>query len=169
MVRKRMSDSSLRGTYPPPAAGAPERRGDQPAGRPEYLRDPSPGDPATEWLSWAQDEEATVWMDEAAREEAEGWILAPGRAREDPIRLTHFPFVIGKMEGEVDYVLDQSTVSRIHARIERDEEGLWITDCRSTNGTWHNGRRLPPEQRIRLEEEDEIALADVSFRLERKG
>jgi hypothetical protein len=35
-------------------------------------------------------------------------------------------------------------LSRLHARIERTEGGLSVTDLQSTNGTFLNGRRLTP-------------------------
>ena len=54
-------------------------------------------------------------------------------------------------------------VSRIHARIERDTEGIWLTDCRSTNGTFLEGKRLPPEERVLLGDGARVRFADRSY------
>jgi pSer/pThr/pTyr-binding forkhead associated (FHA) protein len=42
------------------------------------------------------------------------------------------------------YNATQQGVSRIHARIRHDEQGWWIEDLKSSNGTWVNGRRIAP-------------------------
>ena len=41
--------------------------------------------------------------------------------QEEDIPIAYFPFVIGKHEELVDYVLNRSTVSRLHMRIDRRE------------------------------------------------
>lgn len=43
---------------------------------------------------------------------------------------------------EADIVLDNPSVSRIHAVVELDNGGNYITDIGSTNGTWVNGVRI---------------------------
>ena len=80
--------------------------------------------------------------------------------------IRRFPFVIGKLKGGTDLLLDFPSVSRLHARIECREGQLSIRDCRSTNGTWVNGIRLEPEASYPLNRGDEIRFADVRYRLE---
>ena len=80
--------------------------------------------------------------------------------------MRRFPFVIGKLKGETDLLLDIPSVSRTHARIEKKDGQLSIMDCRSTNGTWVNGVRLEPEAFYPLSPGDEIRFADVRYRLE---
>ena len=53
----------------------------------------------------------------------------------EDILIPYFPFIIGKHEELVDYVLNRSTVSRLHVRIDREGEEYRITDLNSTNGT----------------------------------
>jgi serine/threonine-protein kinase len=56
--------------------------------------------------------------------------------------------VIGREDG-VDLLLDQHTVSRRHARIDCDKNGtLYITDLQSANGTYLDGVRLSPQERV---------------------
>ena len=116
----------------------------------------------TTWLAAEPAEpDATTWLD--GPQEPEQWVLRP-LSREDPvITVSHFPFVIGKLVGEVDFCMKAPAVSRIHARIERDTEGIWLTDCRSTNGTFLEGKRLPPEERVLLGDGARVRFADRSY------
>lgn len=70
---------------------------------------------------------------------------------------------IGKKKGEVDVVLEDTSVSRIHARITMEKENIYLEDLNSTNGTFKNGLRLQPYEKRRLEEEDEIKCGKVNL------
>ena len=59
----------------------------------------------------------------------------------------------------MNLVLDDSTVSRFHAKITKEEDGLYLTDLNSTNGTFLNQDRLAPNERRRLNPGDELAFA----------
>lgn len=63
---------------------------------------------------------------------------------------------IGKKRGEVDICLEDMSVSRIHAKIVKEEEDIYLEDMNSTNGTYKNGLRLQPYEKRKLEEGDEI-------------
>lgn len=64
----------------------------------------------------------------------------------------------GKKKEEVDVVLDDVSVSRMHARILRDGEKVLLEDLNSTNGTFKNGLRMEPYERRELEVGDEIRI-----------
>lgn len=70
---------------------------------------------------------------------------------------------IGKKKGEVDLVLEDSSVSRIHARITNTDGRLYLEDLNSTNGTFRNGLRMQPYEKKKLEEGDEIRCGKVAF------
>lgn len=74
------------------------------------------------------------------------------------------PVTIGRTADNTLTFADAMT-SRRHARIERQADGLWVTDLGSTNGTFVNGKRV--EQPRRLEEGDRVlvggSLLVVSF------
>ena len=70
---------------------------------------------------------------------------------------------IGKKRDEVDCVLEDLSVSRIHARILKEQEAVYLEDLNSTNGTFKNGLRLQPYEKKRLEEGDEIRLGKVTL------
>ncbi len=70
---------------------------------------------------------------------------------------------IGKKKGEVDLVLEDSSVSRIHARITNTDGRLYLEDLNSTNGTFRNGLRMQPYEKKKLEEGDEIRCGKVAL------
>lgn len=71
-------------------------------------------------------------------------------------------FLIGKKKEEVDLVLEDLSVSRMHARIMKRGEEIYLEDLNSTNGTFKNGLRLEPYERRKLEAEDEIRCGNVT-------
>ena len=57
--------------------------------------------------------------------------------------------------------IDKPTIGREHAFIEYKEEGYWLTDNDSTNGTFVNGKRV--KGRTRLKDGNRISFHDVQF------
>lgn len=87
------------------------------------------------------------------------YCLKSEEAGENSVLISSYPFFIGKGSEEVHLNLEDSTVSRFHARIDRTDEDFWITDLNSTNGTFLNGIRLIPYERLRLKRDDSIVIA----------
>lgn len=79
------------------------------------------------------------------------------------IELTQFPFSIGKMAGCVDCVLADDSISRLHARIEKEDEKILLTDMNSTNGTYKNGLRMEPSETVEIEPGDEIRFGKLNY------
>lgn len=79
------------------------------------------------------------------------------------VHLTKLPLRIGKKAGEVDFVVADSSISRIHARIWKEEDIYYLEDMNSTNGTFKNGLRMLPYERRVLEEGDEVRFGKVTF------
>ena len=67
-------------------------------------------------------------------------------------------YTIGKKRGEADLVLEDLSISRLHARIVKEEDGYYLEDMNSTNGTFKNGLRMQPYEKRKLEEGDEITF-----------
>ncbi|CAA0805942.1 SMAD/FHA domain-containing protein [Striga hermonthica] len=59
-----------------------------------------------------------------------------------PIEILSNVVIVGRDREKADIVIPVPTVSALHARIERTDENLLITDFNSTNGTFINERRL---------------------------
>lgn len=78
--------------------------------------------------------------------------------------ITSDVFLIGSRQGEVDGMIRDETVSRIHARITREEDCFYLEDMNSTNGTYRNGELLNYREKVRLEKNDKIAFAKVCYR-----
>lgn len=70
---------------------------------------------------------------------------------------------VGKLKGEVDVILDSPTVSRMHARLERRDGKFFVKDLNSRNGTFHNGRRLAPQEQCEITVGDRISFADAGY------
>jgi len=91
--------------------------------------------------------------------ELEVWTVN-GRTRSE---LAGDRVTIGKTS-ENDIVLDDSTVSRLHAVCERFAAGWCITDLGSSNGTFLNGERIWAQQRLRHGDEVRIGGNRLLFR-----
>lgn len=80
------------------------------------------------------------------------------------IEVTGAKVTIGRPKASTVVDLDLSPdmcVSRPHARLTKDEHGLWLEDLGSLSGTFLNGERLRPGERARLFERDEIRIGET--------
>lgn len=73
------------------------------------------------------------------------------------------PFAIGKESANVDYVLDNQSVSRCHATIFYECGEYYIVDNNSTNGTLVEGIRLQPNEKCKIENGYIISLGNESL------
>ena len=74
-----------------------------------------------------------------------------------PVPITARRMLIGRAE-ESDVFLPDALLSRRHAEIEQRDDGCYLIDLGSSNGTFLNGQRVVGEQRLR--NGDLIALGD---------
>lgn len=81
----------------------------------------------------------------------------------EDIPIPYFPFLIGKQEGIVDYVLGKDTVSRLHIRIDEEEGGCQVTDLNSSNGTIVAGHHLEANESRLISSGDKLQIADIPF------
>ena len=79
------------------------------------------------------------------------------------IAFDKLPLTVGKMEGCVDKVLSDVSISRMHCRFVSDGGRIAVIDLGSTNGTYKNGLKLLPQQKTYIDEGDEIRLGRVCF------
>lgn len=104
----------------------------------------------------------TVFL-EAGKQEAEYKLYALDKKNKKHIRLTQFPFTIGKMPGCVDCVIADDSISRLHARIEKQDGKILLTDMNSMNGTYKNGLRMEPSETVEIEPGDEIRFGKLNY------
>jgi pSer/pThr/pTyr-binding forkhead associated (FHA) protein len=92
------------------------------------------------------------------------WILEPRAMNQPSVRLGHGATTVGR-DTAAGLVLDDESVSRIHARFDAGDGQLMVSDLKSRNGTYMNDE---PVLRARLQPDDEVRFGDVAFRVSRK-
>lgn len=103
----------------------------------------------------------TVFFDSTKM--AQHKLYALDRKNKQHIELTKFPYTVGKMAGCVDCVLADDSISRIHARFEKEGDNIQMTDMNSTNGTYKNGLRMQPLETVEIEPGDEIRFGNLNY------
>lgn len=103
----------------------------------------------------------TVYMEEkpVPRETVHRLLSEEGKLL---VTLENPAYTIGKKRGEADLVLNDLSISRLHARIVKETDGYYLEDMNSTNGTFKNGLQLQPYEKRKLEEGDEITLGKMT-------
>lgn len=76
-------------------------------------------------------------------------------------RVVKEKFVIGRGK-HCDFVINSGKVSREHAQIVREEDGYYIEDLGSSNGTWFNKQRI---KRRKLEDGDEYYICSEKLKV----
>ena len=84
----------------------------------------------------------------------------------EDIAIAYYPFIIGKQENLVDYVLARETVSRLHLRIDRKDDRYYVQDLNSTNGTSVGGHMLENNETMEIWDGVEVNIAGVRYRFE---
>lgn len=83
---------------------------------------------------------------------------------QERILLAKPDFCIGRDRSFVDYcILDNTSVSRSHARILFKNCAYFIVDCNSVNHTYVNGQLIPPGKECVLRSGDTIRMANEDF------
>lgn len=143
-------------------AGAAARVNDVPVELPYGLRPGDLLDTGTRRLRVEQDSAATL-----LRDSSQWWLV--GISEEVAglrIPIADELIVIGREE-DCDVVLDEGHVSRHHAHIERLNDGVWLTDLASRNGTFVNDERL--RGACRLHGGEELRFDETRFMAEREA
>lgn len=96
-------------------------------------------------------------------ENCENKLYGADRKNKYHIDLGKLPLTVGKLAGMVDMMIDEQSISRMHARFSRIGNRIYITDLNSTNGTFRNGMRLEPNASELIEPGDEIRLGKLKF------
>lgn len=66
---------------------------------------------------------------------------------------------------ENDIVIDNKLASRYHAIVQKIRDEYFLKDDNSTNGTFLNGRRIPPDKYVKLNPGDRITIGSVNLAL----
>ena len=93
----------------------------------------------------------------------EGLLLYEGRATYPDYHIPKEVCTVGKDQAS-DLLLQKETVSRHHAKIRTMEDGYYLEDLNSTNGTYLNDELLSYKEPRLLHSSDLICFADVKYR-----
>lgn len=83
--------------------------------------------------------------------------------KETRVSLDKLPMIVGKLPSVADFVINDTAVSKMHARFEERDGRVYICDLNSTNGTVRNGILLGVNQSIALEPGDRLRFGRTSF------
>ncbi|HHV99151.1 MAG TPA: FHA domain-containing protein [Clostridiaceae bacterium] len=72
-------------------------------------------------------------------------------------------FTLGRLESQVDYVIRNSAVGKVHAQIITRESSYFIKDLNSKNGTCINDVKIDSNEEYRIENNDKITLANNEY------
>ncbi|MDO4266481.1 MAG: DUF6382 domain-containing protein [Eubacteriales bacterium] len=89
--------------------------------------------------------------------------LSPLNKAFPQILLDHFPFVIGKSRIGTDGIIEDARVSRMHAKIQQNGKGYFLTDLNSTNGTKLDGYLLNTNETLPLVPGQELSIAGIGY------
>ncbi len=116
----------------------------------------------TPFFSETTSSEATQFFSSMEEQEVHA-LIYQGRRNLPNLDLDVFPYIIGKGERGIDGYLELPTISRIHSQLDYIDNCYSIMDLNSTNGTFVNGERLPPNVRKNLSEGDRIQFAGETY------
>lgn len=73
-------------------------------------------------------------------------------------------YLLGKEKSKVDFCIsNNSSVSRVHAKITFEGGAFYIEDQNATNFTFVNGNKVNPGQKVKIANGDKIKLSDEEF------
>ena len=88
-------------------------------------------------------------------------VIKTGNAEE--IVINKPSFIIGRLDGQVDYVHSNNAIGKVHAEIITREGCYYLKDLNSKNGTFVNGKRLESNTEYEIKNNDKITLANSDF------
>jgi FHA domain/von Willebrand factor type A domain len=113
-----------------------------------------------------------VWKDPFATLPETRLVVTRGPAGLEPFyRVNKSSFTIGAQPGEMDLVIELPQLSGHHATVQLFKGGnVFIKDAHSTNGTFVDGRRLNPGERVQVKPGQRILLSQhLELALEQPG
>ncbi len=90
-------------------------------------------------------------------------LIYTGNDFNQDIALTGFPFTIGKIKENSDCIIENSLISRIHARFYFKDSCYYIEDMNSSNGTYINSIPTVPHTLTEINDGDFITFAHLTY------
>ncbi len=95
--------------------------------------------------------------------EKKGLTLKPERKKYEDIYMNESSMVIGKLEDRVDVVINDPSVSRIHAKCENEGNRYFVEDLNTTNGTYLNECKMIPYKIEEIKDGDRLMFGQVVY------
>lgn len=89
------------------------------------------------------------------------FLLATGKNKK--ITITKDFFKIGRDPMRADFASDNKVIGRVHAHLITSNGEYFFEDNHSTNGSYVNGVKVSPKEKIKIKHEDLIKLANEEF------
>lgn len=105
--------------------------------------------------------ESWTYGSEAFAEERK--LYGNGRQNRRVISLNKLPLTFGKSAELSEVVLAEASVSGMHARLTEENGEIYLEDLNAANGTFKNGVRLQPYEKVELLQEDEVRFGNLYF------
>jgi len=94
------------------------------------------------------------------------WQQGEGSFQQKPLGFEKL--VIGRGE-DAAVRLDSTTISRQHAIVSQEQDGLFLSDLGSLNGIYKDGNRLEAKEKISIKPGESFKIEDFTFTLLREG
>lgn len=124
-----------------------------------------PTEPVTVEEYWSDEETVLLQDNTAVIKEAENDSGCRLEWKENGVQKKHeikkYPIIIGKMSGEVDCFINDTSISRLHAKIVKRGNEIILFDLNSTNGTFIDGIRLQAGQEKVIYQDSKIKLGNI--------
>lgn len=108
-----------------------------------------------------EEEEGTTALGVGARfQQQQPFLLT---STQEKIVLSKRVFKIGRDPGITDYTSNNKVIGRVHAELITENGEYFIVDQESRNGSYVNGVKLVPKNKVKIKHEDKIKLANEEF------
>lgn len=77
--------------------------------------------------------------------------------------MENYPFLVGCLQYAVDGCLEDSSISRFHARFDQNMGKVYLSDLNSATGTFLNGERLKGSGQKEIKVGDKIRFGNLDF------
>lgn len=130
---------------PPPSSSSPPGQSDDPNEKTAVIQ----GDAETlrKELQKAKEQEACL-------------IVIRGKPQGHRFFLVQDQLTLGR-DPAADITLADQSISRKHAKVNKNQGKVWLSDLNSSNGTFVNDRKLGPGESVELAKEDMIKLGNT--------
>lgn len=98
--------------------------------------------------------------------EAEPYLLSKDGDIVNKVIISSNPFIIGKLDSQVDHIIENSSVSRIHCKIIKEDGQYFMIDLNSKNGTYLDEERLVSNKKYQLYDGTHVAISNCEYTFE---